>query len=62
MYEPFFTTKRDHVGLGLTTAQHIASTHAAVLRASRNPDAGMTFSVTFASGDDGRQTVLRSAT
>jgi two-component system sensor histidine kinase HydH len=43
MFEPFFTTKESGTGLGLAVAANIVEQHGGVLRASNNPDKGMTF-------------------
>jgi PAS domain S-box-containing protein len=47
MFEPFYTTKSDGMGLGLSICHAIVAAHDGTLDASRNPDRGMTFAVTF---------------
>ena len=47
IFEPFYTTKRDGLGLGLPICQSIVAAHGGVMDATRNSRGGMTFSVTF---------------
>jgi two-component system sensor kinase FixL len=47
IFEPFYTTKRNGMGLGLSICRAIMTAHGGMLEAVRNPDRGMTFSARF---------------
>lgn len=45
IFDPFYTTKPAGTGLGLAVAHQIIRQHGGVIKAERNPEKGMTFSV-----------------
>jgi C4-dicarboxylate-specific signal transduction histidine kinase/integral membrane sensor domain MASE1 len=53
MFEPFFTTKAEGLGMGLSISRTIVRAHGGEIRATRNPEGGITMYVTLP-GTDGR--------
>ena len=47
LFEPYFSTKKSGLGMGLAICRSIIESHAGTLTARRNPDAGLTFEFTL---------------
>jgi two-component system, NtrC family, sensor histidine kinase HydH len=47
LFDPFFTTKETGTGLGLSVAHQIVGQMGGLLSARRNPERGMTFSISL---------------
>ena len=47
VFDPFFTTRSNGTGLGLSISYQIVSQHGGHIATRRNPERGMTFSVTL---------------
>ena len=43
IFQPFFTTKRNGLGMGLAVSQTIVEAHGGHIWAENNPDGGATF-------------------
>lgn len=47
IFDPFFTTKENGTGLGLSVAHQVITQHGGHIEAERNPERGMTFSISL---------------
>jgi C4-dicarboxylate-specific signal transduction histidine kinase len=47
LFEPFYTTKSEGLGMGLAISQTIINAHGGTLEASNNPEGGATFAFTL---------------
>ena len=47
LFEPFYTTKPEGLGMGLSISQRIITAHGGTLKASNNPQGGATFAFTL---------------
>ena len=51
-FRPFFTTKADGLGMGLTICASIVDAHGGAIEATRNPDRGLTVTFTIPPSTD----------
>lgn len=52
LFQPFFTTKKGGMGMGLSISKSIAANHKGTITFERNPEQGMTFTLTVPILDD----------
>jgi len=61
LFEPFVTTKKEGMGLGLLVTRSIVESHGGRIWATPNPDRGTTFTFTLPVAERKRATALRRA-
>jgi two-component system sensor kinase FixL len=47
LFEPFYTTRPEGLGVGLSISQRIITAHGGILKAANNPQGGATFGFTL---------------
>jgi two-component system sensor kinase FixL len=53
IFQPFYTTKRDGLGMGLSISRSIIEAHGGLLWAENSPDGGATFYCTLPASEEG---------
>jgi PAS domain S-box-containing protein len=53
LFEPFYTTKPEGLGMGLSISQRIIRAYGGILKASNNPEGGATFAFTLSAYQEG---------
>ncbi len=51
LFEPFFSLKKDGMGMGLAICRTIIEVHQGTIEGHLNPDRGMTFTITLPLAD-----------
>jgi signal transduction histidine kinase len=51
LFEPFFSLKKDGMGMGLAICRTIIEVHQGTIEGHLNPDQGMTFTITLPLAD-----------
>jgi signal transduction histidine kinase len=57
IFNPFFTTKEQNLGLGLAVSHRIIDAHKGLIRVNSHPELGTTVTLTLPAGHNGGETV-----